>query len=101
MTVRVAIIGYGTVGQGTARILTEHREEIHRKTGIFLDIASVCARTIHQKDTSFLPQSVQRITDWQTALADPSVDVVVELIGGTEVAADVVRAALRAGSAVV
>jgi homoserine dehydrogenase len=101
MTVRVAIIGYGTVGQGTARILTEHREEIHRKTGIFLDIASVCARTIHQKDTSFLPLGVQRLTDWQTALADPSVDVVAELIGGTDVAADVVRAALRAGRAVV
>jgi homoserine dehydrogenase len=101
MTVRVAIIGYGTVGQGTARILTAHREEIHRKTGILLDLASVCARSIDRKDTSFLPSEVQRLTDWQAALADSSVDVVAELIGGTGVAADVVRASLCAGRAVV
>jgi homoserine dehydrogenase len=101
MTVRVAIIGYGTVGQGAARILTENREEIHRKTGVLLDLVSVCSRTVHQKDTSFLPPEVQRLTDWHTALADSSVDVVAELIGGTDVACDVVTAALKAGRAVV
>ncbi len=101
MTVRVAIIGYGTVGQGTARILTEHHDEIQRKTGILLDIASVCSRSIHRKDTSFLAPEVQRLTDWQTALADPSVGVVVELIGGTDVAYEVVMKALEAGRPVV
>ncbi len=101
MTIRVAIIGYGTVGQGTARILTAHRQEIRRKTGVDIEIASVCARTVHSKDTSFLPREVARLTDWQEALTDPSVQVVAELIGGTSVAYNVVMKALASGRAVV
>jgi len=101
MKVRVAIIGYGTVGAGTAHILIENREEILRKTGLDLEIAAVCGRSIDSRDTSFLPEHVHRLADWRKALSVPDVPIIVELIGGTAIAAEVVRAALSAGRAVV
>jgi homoserine dehydrogenase len=99
--VKVAIIGFGTVGSGAARILVEHREEIRRKAGVEIEIAAVCSRNIAKADTSFLPAGVRRVADWREALTTPGVDVVVELVGGTGVAEEVVRAALSAGKTVV
>jgi homoserine dehydrogenase len=98
---KVAIIGFGTVGSGTARILIEHREEIRRKAGMEIEIAAVCSRKIAAADTGFLPATVRRVADWRDALATPGVEIVAELIGGVDAAAEVVTAALRAGLTVV
>ena len=101
MKVRVAIIGYGTVGAGAARILTEHHDDIQDKTGLDIELAAVCGRSIESRDTSFLPAEVHRLRDWRKALSVPDVPIICELIGGTAVAAEVVRAALAAGKTVV
>ena len=98
---KVAIIGFGTVGSGTARILVEHRDDIRRKAGVEIEIAAVCSRNIAKADTGFLHASVRRCTDWREALAVTGVDVVAELVGGTGVAEEIVRAALSAGKTVV
>src|SRR5437660_208829 len=100
MKVRCAIIGYGTVGAGAARILIENRAEILRKTGLDIELAAVCGRSIESRDTSFLPEDVYRLRDWRKALSVPDVPIVVELIGGTAVAAEVVQAALMAGKSI-
>lgn len=98
---KVAIIGFGTVGSGAARILVEHRDEIRRKAGIEIDVSVVCSRNIARADTSFLAKDVRRVSDWREALATPGVGVIVELIGGTDVAGEVVTAAIAAGKTVV
>jgi homoserine dehydrogenase len=101
MKMRVGIAGFGTVGQGAARILVEHREEISRKAGAAIEITAVCSRGIARQDTSFLPAGVRRETDWRAVASATDVDVVCELIGGTSVADEVVRAAMAAGKTVV
>lgn len=99
--VRVGIVGFGTVGQGTAHALLEHREEISARAGFEIGIAAVCSRSIHGRDTSWLPAGVLRTADWREVVASPQVDIVAELVGGTTVAREIVTAALEAGKPVV
>ena len=100
-TTKVGIVGFGTVGQGAARALVEHREEIRARAGFEIDMAVVCSRNIQQRDTSWLPDGVRRTADWHEVVASPDVDIVAELVGGTTVARQIVTAALEAGKPVV
>ncbi len=99
--VRVGIIGFGTVGQGTAHALLEHREEICARAGFEISIVAVCSRGIQTRDTSWLPSAVLRTADWREVVRSPEVDIVAELVGGTTVAREIVIAALNAGKPVV
>ena len=99
--VRVGIVGFGTVGQGTAHALLEHREEIRARAGFEIDIAAVCSRNIHQREISWLPAGVRRTPNWREVVTSPEVDIVAELVGGTTVAREIVTAALEAGKPVV
>ncbi len=98
---KVGIIGFGTVGAGAAHALLEHGAEIRARAGFEIAIAAVCSRGIHQRDTRWLPPSVVRTTDWREVVASPHVDIVVELVGGTTVAREIVVAAIEAGKPVV
>lgn len=99
--VRVGIVGFGNVGAGAARILEDHRDDIRRKSGIDIRVAAVCSRHIHECDTSFLDPQVRRFKDWREVIAASGVNIVAELVGGTGVAAEIVRAAIAAGKTVV
>jgi homoserine dehydrogenase len=97
-TIGVALLGCGIVGGGVADLLLDDRELLRRRTGVTFELRHVVVRDPHRADRrAGLPIS----TDAAAAIADPRVDVVVELIGGTTVAADHVAAALRAGKPVV
>ncbi len=97
-TVGVALLGCGIVGGGVADLLLDDGELLRRRTGIRFDLRHVVVRDPARGDRrAGLPLS----TDAMAAIADPTVDIVVELIGGTGVAAEVVAAALRAGKPVV
>ena len=96
----VAILGFGTVGAGVAKGLLENGALLRERTG--LDIA---LRRVADLDTTTdrgvaLPPGVLG-PDAAAAIADPAVDIVVELIGGTGVAKKFVRAALEGGKPVV
>lgn len=99
--IRVGIVGFGTVGQGAARALLEHREEISARAGFEIGLAAVCSRRIHESTVAWLPPAVVRTAHWREVIASPQVDIVLELIGGTSVAYDVVRSAIAAGKPVV
>lgn len=92
-TLSVAIVGFGTVGSSVARILTEHAPEGLRLTHI-------CNRNFQRKQVNWLPQTVQWTDDIGEVLS-ADVDLVVELIGGLEPAADWVRRVLKSGKSVV
>lgn len=94
-TVRVAIVGFGTVGSGTAKVLLEHQREVERRLGCKLELKTVCE--VQKKDLSWLPRSVHVTPEWKEVLADPEVDIVVELIGGVTHAREVAFAALNSG----
>lgn len=95
-TVGVALLGAGIVGGGVAKILRESREMILCRTGLVFDIRHVVVRDAKKYDAS-LPLT----TDAAKAIDDPSVSIVVEVMGGTTVAADCIERALKAGKIVV
>ena len=97
--IRVGIAGYGTVGQGTAEAIVHNADEIVHRTGARLEVAAVCRRTKIPDGSA--PSGAEVFSDWRALVDDSRVNVVVEAIGGTDVAYEVVRSALEAGKPVV
>lgn len=97
--VRVGIIGFGTVGQATARIISEHADLMQQRTGIRLVVSAVCRRSAVQPGE--LPPGARSLSDWRKLLQAEDVDVVVETMGGTDQSLQLVRKALEKGKPVV
>lgn len=97
---RIALIGFGTVGGGVAKILTENPERTAARAGRSIEITSVCVRDVSKPRTVSL-EGVALGTDPVAAAQAADADCVVELIGGTTTAKEVVLAALNAGKDVV
>ena len=99
MTVKLGLVGTGTVGGGCIDILKNHREDFKRHYGIDVELVRVCSRNPEQA----IAHGVEGIftQDYRDILNDPDIDIVVELIGGTTVARDIVVGALKAGKNVV
>ncbi|MBS1832961.1 MAG: homoserine dehydrogenase [Acidobacteria bacterium] len=101
-SVNAAVIGLGNVGSGTLDILARNRAEIERKLGFPLRVTAVASRAIASKPLpEGLGSDVFTTTDWREAVARPDVDIVVELIGGTTVAREVIETAIAAGKSVI
>ena len=90
---RVALVGFGTVGRSVARILCDG-------THPTLALTHVCNRHVERKRVDWVPHDVVWTDDYATVLASDA-DVVVELIGGVDPARDWIRQALEAGKSVV
>ena len=101
MEVGVGLIGLGNVGLGALQILTENARSIREKLGFPLRIAAVCSRSPQNKNLSCLDESVMRTADWHDVVSHPSVDIVVEVVGGTATARHVIEEALRNRKSVV
>jgi homoserine dehydrogenase len=96
--VGIALLGCGVVGGGVISILLDQKDLLQQRTGLHLDLRHVVVRDTKKPS---LPSGLPLSTDAQAAIADPAVDIVVELIGGTTTAAEYVQAALKAGKCVV
>ena len=99
-TVRVGLIGLGTVGSGVVDILRRHRADFVTRAGVDIELTRFADRNEARFAQLGLPAEACT-TDAADVLADPNVDVVIELIGGTGIARDVVLGALSAGKSVV
>jgi homoserine dehydrogenase len=96
----VGIIGYGTVGRATAEILSNHADEIRQRTGgIPIVVTRIARKRPRSAETGVNGVAVS--SDWRQVATSPDVDIVVEAIGGTTLARDVVRTSLENGKAVV
>jgi len=98
--VKVGVLGLGTVGSGTANILMRNADEIARRAGrgIQITIASMRdSKKARACDTS----SITLTEDSNKVVTDPSVEIVLELIGGTDKAKDLVLKAIDHGKHVV
>ena len=99
--VRVGIVGLGTVGSGTLAILAENRDNIAEKLGFRLNVAAVADLLVASKQ---LPEGlgpVFKTTDWRELVSHPDVQIVVELVGGIGVAAEIIEGAIANGKSVV
>ena len=92
--VRLAIVGYGTVGQGVYKILENNRKAIENKIGAACEIAAIC-------DLKKIPQKSLHTRNFREVIARKDIDIVVELMGGYEPARTVILEALRSGKNVV
>ena len=93
----VAILGYGVVGAGTARLLTSGRQMMLRRTGLDLELLRIVDIRKFPGDPleSFLT------ADFADVLSDPGIRVVVETIGGVGIAYEFTKKALSSGRHVV
>ena len=99
-TVNVGIIGLGTVGGGVYRLITTHAERYRKNLGIDLRIARVCNRS--EKRAHELGIDPEQFTsDWHDVVSDPSIDIVVEVIGGEHPATEIFEQSFAAGKHVV
>jgi len=96
----VGLIGLGVVGSGVANALIERREYFARQVGAELVVRRAAVRDVGKERAVQLPPGI--ITaDANEVIDDPSVDIVVEVIGGEEPAGTFVRRAIAAGKHVV
>jgi len=98
--VKVGIIGFGTVGTGTAKIILSQRELIKKRTGIELILKKVADKDIKRPREISLPEGVLIPDAWEI-INDPEIDVVVELVGGIHPAKEFIIEALKKGKHVV
>lgn len=98
--VGVGIIGFGTVGTGVAKILLENAALIARRVGVPIEIVRIADLDVTRDRGLALPSGLLT-TDAKQILADPSIDIVVELIGGYDVAKRLILEAIAAGKHVV
>jgi homoserine dehydrogenase len=99
-TVRVGLLGLGNVGAPLARLVAEQADEIEARTGVHLELAAVAVRSLSKERSVDVPEGLLT-TDAAAVVADPSVDVIVEVIGGIEPARTLVLDALAAKKPVV
>ena len=98
--IRVGLLGIGTVGGGTWEVLNRNAGEIRRRAGRAIGITLVADREI-KKAKSIVGTKAKVVSDAFAVARSPEVDIVVELIGGTGVAKDLVLEAIAHGKHVV
>lgn len=98
--INVGIIGLGTVGSGAAEILLKKSTLLHKRTGCELILKKVADRSFKNAKSIALPQKL-KARSWREIVEDPDIQIVVELMGGLEIAKDVVLSALKNGKHVV
>lgn len=99
-SVGVGLIGLGTVGSGVIEIFRRHRDDFVRRAGVDIELVRFADRDASR--VAALALDAERFTtEADDVIADPRVGIVIELIGGTGVARQVVLDALRAGKSVV
>jgi len=96
----VGIVGFGTVGSGVAKILLHNAEIITRRVGIPVDLLRIVDLDVTTDRGVALPPGILS-TDLEGFLNDESIDIVIELIGGYDVAKRVILDAIAKGKQVV
>ena len=100
---RVALLGFGTVGSAVAQLLLdeEWRANAAARGHLVPTLSGIAVRDLERKRAVPIPADVRLTDDIEGLIAADDVDVVVELMGGTDAAADAIKAAFAAGKPVV
>lgn len=98
--IRIGLVGFGTVGSGAAKILLDNAELIARRVGVPLSLTRIVDLDVTSDRGLVLPEGVLS-TDLEGLMNDPSIDIVMELVGGYEFAKRVILEAIGKGKHVV
>jgi homoserine dehydrogenase len=102
--IQVGLLGIGTVGSGTFKVLQRNQQEILRRAGRGIEITMVADLDTERARSIVDPEGkggVQVVGDARAVIANPAIDIVVELIGGYGIAKTLVLEAIAAGKHVV
>ncbi|NLK34223.1 MAG: homoserine dehydrogenase, partial [Gracilibacteraceae bacterium] len=92
--VRIALLGFGTVGQGVWTILNTNKDEIIRKCGCEIEVAKILVRDPERPRGVKVPEGIIT-TDINDIINDASIKIIIELIGGTEPAKEYILKAMK------
>jgi homoserine dehydrogenase len=98
--IQVGLLGIGTVGSGTFNVLRRNQEEIQRRAGRGIEITMVADLDVARAQ-SIVGPDVKVVNDARAVIANPEIDIVIELIGGYGIAKALVLEAIAAGKHVV
>ncbi|MGS5086682.1 homoserine dehydrogenase [Hydrogenophaga sp. A37] len=98
--IQVGLLGIGTVGSGTFNVLQRNQEEIKRRAGRGIEITMVADLDVARAQDIVGP-NVTVVNDARAVIANPEIDIVIELIGGYGIAKALVLEAIAAGKHVV
>ena len=98
--IQVGLLGMGTVGSGTFNVLQRNQEEIKRRAGRGIEISMVADLDVAKAQALCAPH-VKVVSDARQVIANPDIDIVVELIGGYGIAKALVLEAIAVGKHVV
>ena len=98
--IQVGLLGIGTVGSGTFNVLKRNAQEIQRRAGRGIEITMVADLDV-ARAKAVVGEGVQVVDDARKVIANPEIDIVVELIGGYGIAKALVLEAIAAGKHVV
>ena len=98
--IQVGLLGIGIVGTGTFNVLQRNQEEIQRRAGRGIEITMVADLDVARAQ-SVVGAGVKVVNDARAVIANPDIDIVVELIGGYGIAKQLVLEAIAAGKHVV
>ncbi len=97
--INIGLIGFGTVGSGVFNIIKENHEVICIRTGMELVIKTIC--DLDTEKVKKIAGAASVTENWRDITDDPEIDIVVELIGGTEPAKSIITESLQNGKNVV
>jgi homoserine dehydrogenase len=98
--INVGLLGIGTVGGGTFAVLRRNQEEITRRAGRAITLKIVADQDL-ERAKRIVGDAAEVVADAFSVVRNPSIDIVVELIGGTKVAKDLIMQAIDHGKHVV
>ena len=98
--IKVGLLGMGTVGSGTFNVLRRNKEEIQRRAGRGIQITMVADLDVARAQ-ALVGEGVQVVGDARAVIANPEIDIVIELIGGYGIAKALVMESIAAGKHVV
>ena len=98
--VNAALLGLGTVGTGVYKVIRNQEQEMTAKLGCQVKITKILVRNLEKAVKKVEDPSILT-TNWDDIAGDPSIDIVIELIGGIEPARTYILSALKAGKNVV
>ena len=98
--IQVGLLGIGTVGSGTFNVLQRNQEEIRRRAGRGIQITMVADLDV-ARTRAVVGEGVAVVSDAREVIANPDIDIVIELIGGYGIAKALVMEAISAGKHVV
>ena len=100
MKVKVALVGFGVVGSGVVSLVQQSAELLRKRTGVQIVLQRIVDVDIERpRDVEVDRQLL--LTDYRNVVNDPDIDIIIELVGGTTIAFDIVSQALAAGKHVV